>query len=95
MKKPPIGFFERRLPQASGLRQPLSLFGASDAEWIIKDSNLGPTGYEPVALTAELMIRVSVDSDHNIIAQTGVFVKSFLKIRKESDEKAEKARTLP
>ncbi len=26
--------------------------------WIIKDSNLGPTGYEPVALTAALMIRM-------------------------------------
>ena len=26
--------------------------------WIIKDSNLGPTGYEPVALTAALMIRI-------------------------------------
>ena len=26
--------------------------------WIIKDSNLGPTGYEPVALTAALMIPI-------------------------------------
>ena len=33
------------------------LEGARELEWALQDSNLGPIGYEPTALTAELRAR--------------------------------------